>query len=81
IGPAETGKLSEPKSVMRDAGITTSSCYVYDVKTKIYKRIKLREAGDWSQENLSPAAQELANWLETLREKKGDDRSTKVSGH
>jgi hypothetical protein len=66
IGQASKGQYSKRLQKGADQGAFVSSCYVYDEATGRYKEIELRVKGDWNYENLSPAARELADWLETL---------------
>jgi len=67
IGQASKGQYSKRLQRGADQGAYVSSCYVYDEATGRYKEIELRVKGDWNYENLSPAARELAEWLESLK--------------
>lgn len=63
IDEAADGKLSEPKTVMADAGIKQYIAYIYDKKKDRYKTVLLSQWGDMQCTNSSPAASELSEWL------------------
>lgn len=67
IEKAAKGEFSKRVSRGADMGAYVSSCYLYDEHTGRYRRVELRVTGDWSYENLSPAAGELADWLERAK--------------
>jgi hypothetical protein len=58
--------MSEPKSAGASGKAIDCLCYAYDEKKGLYREVKLRKRGDWNSDNLSPAAKELADWLESL---------------
>lgn len=66
IGQASKERYSKRLGGGADQGAIVSSCYVYDEATGSYKAIELGVEGDWTYENLSPVARELAEWLESL---------------
>lgn len=66
LGAAAKGKLSDPKSESFDAGLATFSGYTFNPKTKMYKRVLLRQTGDFYIENKSAEATAIYNWLFSL---------------
>ena len=63
IVPASQGELSERVHTGSDAGSATRVCYRYDETSERYARVLLTLAGDYTQTNLSAAAEELDDWL------------------
>ncbi len=63
IEPASRGDLSEPASLCRDAGVLTFRAFRYDGSTGRYLPVLLRAEGDWAQENRSPDARALVQWM------------------
>lgn len=63
IPAASKGKLSDPVSVMWDAGLITYKGYLYNGSKNEYIEVILRVSGDDFIENLSPEAKNLAEWL------------------
>lgn len=63
IDDAARGTLSEPVSVMADAGILQYIAYIYNEKKDSYKQILLLQWGDTQCTNSSPAASEISEWL------------------
>jgi hypothetical protein len=76
IGPASNGKISTPVHEMCDAGGVSSVAFVYDSQNKQYKRVLLRQWGDFSSQNQSDAGRILANWLENVNLM--DEQSTSI---
>jgi hypothetical protein len=68
IAQASKGRYSRHVQRGADQGSLGTSCYVYNEATGCYKEIDLQVSGDWSYENLSPAARKLANWLDSLKD-------------
>ncbi len=67
IAPASKGQYSKHVQQGADQGGNAEICYLYDEATGRYTDIELREQGDWSYENLSPEAKQLAEWLKSLK--------------
>ena len=63
---ASKGQISEPVNEMYDAGITGYYGYVYSPELGLYKRILLKQIGDFRTENNSKEAKILYNWLEQV---------------
>jgi len=66
IEAAADGTISEPENVMADAGISGYYAWIYDKEHQRYRRILLKEEGDWERENLSEEAETLYKWLEGI---------------
>ncbi|MFC1618797.1 hypothetical protein ACFL45_02525 [Candidatus Neomarinimicrobiota bacterium] len=66
IHEAAAGTYSERVNTGADIGSYAYICYVYHVNRDQYDAIYLDEWGDSSYENLSPAADSLVSWLETI---------------
>lgn len=67
IWKASKGKISEPKYVMFDAGITNYSAYIFDEKTNRYKKVLIKIWGDTSVDNDAPEAEEIYQWLKRIQ--------------
>lgn len=63
---AANGRITEPRHEMCDAGAIVYSGYKYEPGAKRYKRILIRQWGDFFIENRSPEADELYQWLHNL---------------
>jgi len=61
---ASEGSFSDTTRPMADAGVTRSSLYLYDPAEGTYRRIPLRQRGDFRFDNLAPSARTLADMLE-----------------
>jgi hypothetical protein len=59
-------QLSLPVSRCADAGALTYRAYRFNSATRTYRPILLRTEGDMAQENLSPAAQQLVAYVQSL---------------
>lgn len=66
---AAKGKLSNPVMEMADAGINSNYELLYNQETKSYKRILLKQIGDWRIENSSAEAESLWQWMRTIDER------------
>ncbi len=66
IEAASKGRISEPVHEMYDAGGTVYSAFMYNSKEKVYKKILLKQLGDFRIDNSSPAAKNLYQWLESV---------------
>ena len=66
IPSAARGTYSARTSAGADRGALVSACYVFDPDTGLYRDVELDVKGDWEYRNLSPEAQKLATWLESL---------------
>jgi hypothetical protein len=51
---------------MFDAGISAYYVFVYDKDKRLYKRIVLKQSGDFRIDNQSEEAKDLYNWLEII---------------
>jgi hypothetical protein len=60
ISAASQGPYSERTNTAFDAGTHVYSAFLGETE------ILLKESGDWSQENLSPAASDLVSWLQEV---------------
>ena len=61
------GTMTKPQMTMADAGENIFAIYVYETAKNRYKRIILKETGDWSQENLAPNAAAVVDWMKTIK--------------
>jgi hypothetical protein len=68
IASAASGEISERSRSAYDAGLVQFSCYWWNPDRGMFKEILLSLSGDWSQNNLSPAAMELDSWLKRLNQ-------------
>lgn len=64
IEEAAVGTYSDTLSLGADMGGYAYICYVYHSDTDRYDAVVLKLWGDWSYENLPPAASVLVQWLE-----------------
>jgi len=64
VADAANGKLTEPRMTAADMGEFVSYCYLYDAGRHSYRDVILEEHGDLTMTNTSPAAKELASWIE-----------------
>lgn len=60
---AEEGKLSDPRNEMCDFGTVRYSGFLFDPDTNMYKRILIKQVGDWAMDNSSKEAKDLYEWL------------------
>lgn len=63
INPASKGVVSDPVHEMYDAGSAGFYAFIYDAKTEIYRRIVLKQTGDFRVDNSSDEAVDLYEWL------------------
>jgi hypothetical protein len=63
---ASKGKISEPVHEMYDAGGSVYSAFLYNKNTGKYKKILLKQEGDFRIENSSTEADELYTWLKSV---------------
>jgi len=66
IEKAAQGEITEPVHEMCDAGIAVYAGFIYNPSTEMYKRILLKQVGDFRVDNTSPEAVALFNWLDTI---------------
>ncbi len=66
IEAASRGKISEPVHEMYDAGVGIYWAFIYNSKDDVYKKILLKQAGDFRIDNSSPEARTLYEWLESV---------------
>jgi hypothetical protein len=67
IPKAAAGENSPLEHSAYDAGRGKYSAYYFDKAKGKYKEVVLSISGDWTQTNLSPAADTLNEWLQTLQ--------------
>ena len=64
---ASKGIITDPKTVMFDAGSTLFSGFIYDSKSKQYKQVIIKQTGDQFIDNKSTEANEIYNWMINIR--------------
>ena len=62
---AENGKISALKNKMNDFGTVQYSGFIFDPDNNRYKRILIKQFGDWERDNSSKEAQALYEWLKS----------------
>ena len=67
INKAKLGEITEPVWAAADAGAMIYSCYTYDSSTKSYKKILLKQLGDYRADNKSKSADYLYRWMESVK--------------
>ncbi|MDP3452406.1 MAG: hypothetical protein Q8R90_05575 [Bacteroidales bacterium] len=65
---AKNGKILGPTQEMFDAGAKVYSCFIYNPTSRTYKKVLLRETGDFRIENSSSAAKEIVELMELITE-------------
>lgn len=60
---AKNGTLSDPKNEMDDFGTIQYSGFLYDPDINSFKKILIKQTGDWAIENSSKEAKALYEWL------------------
>jgi hypothetical protein len=60
---AKDGTLSDPKNKMNDFGTIQYSGFLYDPDNSRYKRVLIKQFGDWAIDNSAKEAKELYEWL------------------
>lgn len=60
---AKNGTLSDPKNEMNDFGTVQYSGFLFDPDKNRYKRILIKQTGDWAIDNSSKEAKALYEWL------------------
>jgi hypothetical protein len=60
---AKNGTLSDPKNEMADAGTVQYSGFLFDPDNNRYKKILIKQTGDWAIDNSSKEAKALYEWL------------------
>lgn len=66
IWEASKGKLSKPEMQMADFGEISYYAYIFDANTNRYKRVTIKQFGDWMINNSSSEAEEIYNWLNRI---------------
>jgi hypothetical protein len=66
ISSAISGKMEDHGWVGCDGGTLSYICYYYDPTNGKYKKIILKQSGDYSCENVSASAQSLITWMESI---------------
>lgn len=61
------GPLSKAENKMADAGALIYCFYLYEADQKRYRRVVLDMTGDWSQQNLSPNAKGIVDFLKNIK--------------
>jgi hypothetical protein len=67
IPKAAAGENSTLEHSAYDAGLGKYSAYYFDKAKGEYKEVVLSISGDWTQTNLSPAADTLNEWLQSFQ--------------
>lgn len=67
VPSAANGSLSSPKNTLVDAGSLVCECFLYQPRSKRYKRITLDVRGDWSYHNNSDDAKKLVEWMNEIQ--------------
>jgi hypothetical protein len=67
IDNISASKVTAPKSVAADAGTTTYYCYQYSEGSSTYKRIVIKETGDFERENLNYYSKKVVEWINGIR--------------
>ena len=60
---AKNGTLSDPKNKMVDFGTVQYSGFLYDADNNSFRKILIKQTGDWAIENSSKEAKALYEWL------------------
>lgn len=60
---AANAALSDPKNEMVDFGTVQYSGFLFDPDNNTYKRILIKQTGDWAIDNSSKEARALYEWL------------------
>ncbi|MDB5227568.1 MAG: hypothetical protein JWN78_1761 [Bacteroidota bacterium] len=55
--------LTDSINAMADAGAAVLYCYIWDPSKQKYKRLLLKQEGDWDRSNLNANAMVLSHWL------------------
>ncbi len=63
---AGNGFITDPVHEMCDAGAWSYSCFIFDPVNKTYKKVLLKETGDWRIENSSNAAKEILKVMQQI---------------
>ncbi len=67
IEEASRGEKLEPQQKRFDSGVQVYTAYMLNTVTNKYESVLLKQTGDYLIENKSQAAEELYNWLYSLR--------------
>jgi hypothetical protein len=67
IEEASKGEKSEPKHMRYDSGAQVYKAYRLNIVTNKYESVVIKETGDFLIENNSQAAEELYNWLYSIK--------------
>ncbi len=67
IEEASKGEMLEPKQMRYDSGVQVYKAYILNSATNKYESVEIKQTGDYLIENTSQAAQELYNWLYSLK--------------
>lgn len=68
IYKASKGDISEPIHEMYDSGGAAYSTFIFDENSKTYKKILLKQTGDFRIDNSSPESVELYKWLDSVND-------------
>ncbi len=66
IRRARDGPWSKRRQTAAGAGAQRATCFDHDAATGRYREVPLRLRGDFTQDNLAPAARTLVRWLDSL---------------
>lgn len=67
IEEASRGEKLEPKQMRYDSGVQVYVAYMLNAVTNKYESVLLKQTGDYLIENKSQAAEELYNWLYSIK--------------
>jgi len=63
---AQKGFVADPVHEMCDAGARIYSCFIFNPTDRTYKKVMLKETGDWRVENSSSAAKDIVKIMESI---------------
>jgi photosystem II stability/assembly factor-like uncharacterized protein len=68
LNETSTGNVTGTKGCGgNDMGEILDQCFVYNEKDRSYRKVKFRMRGNSCNDNSSPSAKELADWLDSLK--------------
>jgi hypothetical protein len=66
IPSAAYGKISDKEWIECDGGTLSYICYYCDPTNGKYKKVVLKQSGDYSCESVSASAQSIITWMESI---------------
>lgn len=64
LSRAERGKMSDPRHQMCDYGERTYCGYIFEPERNRYRKVVLKNYGDWYSENNAEETNEICEWLD-----------------